>query len=75
MMKRAALLKIRSAFSRFQADHPKVVNYFQVVFGTGVPEGSVIEVTVTKPGGEPVTTNLKVTASDLELVNMLKDLK
>ncbi|MBQ5431745.1 MAG: hypothetical protein IIU28_08865 [Lachnospiraceae bacterium] len=74
-MNPAALLKMRSAMSQFQANHPKVVSYFQAVFGTGVPEGSVIEITVTKPGAEPITTNLKVTASDLDLVNTLKDLK
>ncbi|SCW72436.1 hypothetical protein SAMN02910400_02067 [Lachnospiraceae bacterium C10] len=75
MVNPASIFKLKSAFGQFQANHPKVVSYFQTVFGSGVPEGSVIEITVTKPGAQPITTNLKVSASDLELVNTLKDLK
>lgn len=41
----------------------------------GITEGTIIEVTVTKPGEAPVTANMKVQASDIELVNELKNLK
>lgn len=37
-----------------------------------VPEGTIIEISVTRPGEEPITTNLKVTQSDLELVEELR---
>lgn len=40
----------------------------------GIPEGTIIEVTVTKPGGEPVSTNLKVMQSDLDMINELRNL-
>ncbi len=42
---------------------------------SGIPEGSVVEISVTKPGMEKVTTNIRVQQSDLELINILKDLK
>lgn len=58
-----------------QNAHPKVVSYFSSVFGSGVPEGTVMELTVTKPGEEPVTTNMRVTADDLELIQTLKEMK
>ena len=45
------------------------------VFSSGIPEGSVVEISVTKPGMEKVTTNIRVQQSDLELINILKDLK
>ena len=35
---------------------------------------SVIEITVTKPGQEPVTSNIRVLQSDLELLDSLKDI-
>ncbi len=73
-MNPAALFKIQGAIRKFQEAHPKVVSYFSSVFGSGIPEGSVIELTVTKPGEEPVTTNMKVTKDDLELLQTLKDL-
>ena len=40
-----------------------------------VREGTVIEVTVTAPGEEPVTSNLKVTESDIELFRSMRDLR
>ena len=37
-------------------------------------EGTVIEMTVTRPGEKPLTANLKVQQSDLELLEELKGL-
>lgn len=54
---------------------PKVCILLQYAFGSGIPADSVIEITVTKPGQEPVTSNIKVQQSDLELLESLKDLK
>ena len=59
----------------FQANHPRVLSFFQYAFGSGIPEGTVIEMTVTKPGQEPITTNLRVQQSDLDLMESLKNLK
>ena len=57
------------------ANHPKFVSFLQYAFGSGIPADSVIEITVTKPGQELVTSNIKVQQSDLELLESLKDLK
>ncbi|MQN02241.1 MAG: hypothetical protein DUD27_00580 [Lachnospiraceae bacterium] len=74
-MNPTSLFKIQGAFRKFQEAHPKVVAYFQSVFGSGVPEGTIMELTVTKPGEEPVTTNMRVTQEDLELIQSLRDLQ
>ena len=73
-MNPSALFKLQGAFQKFQAAHPKVVSSFSGVFGNGIPEGSVIELTVTKPGEEPVTTNMRVTQDDLDLMQTLKEM-
>ena len=73
-MNPSALFRLQGAFQKFQAAHPKVVSYFSSVFGNGIPEGSVIELTVTKPGEEPVTTNMRVTQDDLDLMQTLKEM-
>ena len=39
------------------------------------PEGSVIAMQITTPNGETLETNLKITASDLELVQQLKKMR
>ena len=37
-------------------------------------EGTILDLTLTRPGEEPVTTNFKVKYSDLALMESLKDL-
>lgn len=74
-MNPATLFKMMQAKNTFTANHPKFASFLSHVFAGGVKEGTVIEITVQKPGEEPVTSNIKVQQSDLELLNSLKDLK
>ncbi len=74
-MNPADMMKAMSAFKNFQASHPKAVSFFQVVFGSGIPADTVMELTVTKPGENPMTTNIKVTQQDLELFESLKNMR
>ena len=68
-------MKIMAAFNTFRNNHPKVVQFAQVVFGSGVEEGTVIEISVTKPGEETITTNMKIKQSDMELFDELKGMQ
>lgn len=72
----ATLMKLMGAKNKFTKNHPKFEAFVRAVFlGQGsIPEGTVIEISVTRPGEEPITTNLKVQRSDLELVEELKEL-
>ncbi len=76
MMNPAMLMKLMSAKNTFTQNHPKFEAFVNAVFlkGNGIPEGTIIEISVTKPGEEPVSTNIKVLPSDLELVESLKEL-
>lgn len=74
MMNPASLMKIMSAKNKFTDNHPKFVAFLNAVFSRNVEEGTVIEITVTRPGEEPITTNMKVLQSDLDLLNELKDI-
>ena len=69
-----ALMKLMSAKNKFNANHPKVGAFFKAAFGSGLQEGTILELTVTKPDGEKMTTNLKVKPSDLELLNELRNI-
>lgn len=69
------ILKLMNAKNTFEANHPKFVAFLSNMFRNGVEEGTIIEMTVTKPNGTPVTANIKVQASDLELIEQLKGLK
>lgn len=73
-MNLAAMGKIMKAKEVFTANHPKFIAFWNTVLAGGVQEGTILEVTVTKPGQEPMTTNIKVQQSDLEMVESLKEL-
>lgn len=74
MMNPASIMKIMNAKNKFTENHPKFSAFLGAVFSRGIVEGTVIEITVTRPGEEPITTNMKVRQSDLDLINELKDL-
>lgn len=63
-----------SAKNKFTANHPKFVAFLKAVFSRPIEEGTIIEITVTRPGEDPVTANIKVQQSDLDLLNELKDI-
>lgn len=66
------MMQLMGAIGTFKNNHPKFFTFLNAVIKPGLPEGTVIEMTVTKPGEEPITTNIKVTQSDLELFENLK---
>ena len=74
MINPAIAMKLMAAKNAFTKNHPKFVSFVTMVFGSGIPEDTIIEITVTRPGEEPITTNLKVQQSDLDLVQELQSL-
>lgn len=73
-MNPAILMKVMNAKNTFTANHPKFVAFLNTVFRNGIEEGTVIEITVQKPGQEAITSNIKVLQSDLDLLQSLQDL-
>ena len=74
-MNPASIMKIMSAKAQFERNHPKFSAFVRQVFSKPMEEGTVIEITVTRPGEEPLTANIKVQQSDLELLESLKDMR
>lgn len=74
MINPASLMKAKRALDQFSSNHPKFVSFFRATLQSGVPEETIIEITVTKPGENPVTTNMKVQPSDIELFRELKNI-
>ncbi len=70
----AMLMKIMSAKNKFDANHPKLKNYFTAVKNKGIREGSVIELKITNPDDEPMVANIKVKAEDIELLSQLAEM-
>ncbi len=68
------ILKIKTAWDTFTGNHPKFPMFLKAVRSKGIPEDTVIEVSITYPDGKVLDTNIKVTASDLELYEALKNM-
>lgn len=68
------VIKLMNAKKQFTDNHPKFEAFINAVFSRKLEEGTVIELSVTRPGENPVTTNIKVQQSDLELLEELKGL-
>ncbi len=54
--------------------HPKAAAFVRNELMTGLPEGTIIEMTVTKPGAEPKTSNIRITQEDLEALSKIKEM-
>jgi hypothetical protein len=70
----ADMLKFVEMKNRFERNHPKILNFFTREIASGIPEGTVLELTITKPGKDPVTANMRVTADDLEMLANLRNI-
>ena len=68
------LIQMKSMWDRFERNHPKLPRFFQVVGRECIEAGTVIEISVTKPNGENITSNFKLNEEDMELLAALREL-
>lgn len=73
-MNPAILMKLMSAKNTFAQNHPKFVAFLKAMFSDKIEEGTIIEISVQKPGQEKVTSNIKVQQSDLDLLQGLMEM-
>ncbi len=70
----AMLFKIKGAWEKFVSNHPKFPMFLRAASATGIKEGYIIEVKITDTEGKTICTNVKLTDSDMELIDMIKDM-
>lgn len=68
-------LKLAAIFEKVCRNHPKLPAFIQGVKGKGVQEGMEIAVAVRYPDGSEYKAGIRVTASDLEQLEKLKELQ
>ena len=74
MINPAKLFQLKSAWDTFVANHPKFSKFLQAAGKSGIGEGTILEVSITNASGETITSNLKLTASDMQLIGSLKEM-
>lgn len=72
-MNAGSILKLLGAKKQFEENHPKFAAFAETIFSRPPEEGTILEVTVTRPGEKPVTANMKLLQADLELLESLKE--
>lgn len=75
MINPMTLLKLGRMKNEFTSRHPRVAAFIRNELLTGVPEDTVFEISMTKPGHDTVTCNMLVTKEDLELLQELRLLR
>ena len=70
----AMIFKLQGMWNQFTQTHPKFPAFLNAVKNAGIPVDSVVEIQITQPSGEVMKTNLKITPSDIELIEQLRDL-
>lgn len=73
-MNLSVLIKLQSAWSTFKNNHPKFPLFLKTVSKHGLEPETIIEIQVKSPDGTSFQSNIKLTESDLELFNELKQL-
>ena len=68
-------MKLMGMKNRFESSHPKFVSFIKNVASRGVSEGDILEVTIARADGEKTTSNIRITADDVELISELKNLR
>ena len=68
-----SLLQLKGLWQRFTNQHPKFPAFLRAA-QPALKEGSVLSFTITTPEGKTLESNLKVTSTDLELVESLKQI-
>lgn len=66
------MMRLGSLWKGFQSRHPKFPKFLKAASRPGVlEEGTVIEIKIVPQNGEGITTNIKVSEKDLELLKSL----
>ena len=68
------LMELKNLRNRFAQNHPKFVKFMSDLASSQIEEGTILEVTVTNPDGRTMVSNIKVTASDLEMLQAIKQM-
>ncbi len=74
MVNPAMIFKMKSMWDEFTRNHPKFPRFLQAVASQPLEENTIIELTIQRPNGETIASNVKLTASDLALIETIKEL-
>lgn len=69
-----SIMKFKQAWNTFTQNHPKFPAFMDAVKMRGVHADDIVTLSIKGPDGRVLETNIKVSASDLELFETLRGL-
>ena len=67
------LMRLKTAWQSFAMRHPKFPLFWKTVYRQGLVEGTVLEFKVTTPDGKVLSSNMRVSQADLDLLKQIQD--
>ncbi|MBP3815585.1 MAG: hypothetical protein J6H21_01815 [Firmicutes bacterium] len=67
-----AMFKIKDAWGKFTANHPRIPGFLDSIKDKGFVEGQEIAIAVRYPDGTEFKTGIKVQKTDLDLLDLVK---
>lgn len=74
MLNPAAIFKIKGAWDKFSANHPRLMPFISAVNQKGISEDTIIELSITFPDETNLTTNVKLKPEDMELFREIQQM-
>ena len=74
MVNPAMIFKMKGMWDEFTRNHPKFPLFLQAITSRPMEEGTIIEMTVKRPNGDTIASNVKLTASDVALIAQMKEM-
>lgn len=74
MINPGMIMKIKGLKDRFVENHPKFPLFLKAVYDKGLRENSIVEISITRPDGEKMVSNIKLNNSDIEMLNELQNI-
>ena len=69
------IMKLMGMWNTFKSNHPKFPKFMAAAQPGVITEDTILEMKITTPDGRTMETNLKITASDLEMIQQLKNIR
>lgn len=65
------MMQFAKELENFKKNHPKVAKFLALEFGKGLPEGSILELKITRPGEEEKVSNMRILPDDQNFLKRL----
>lgn len=68
------IFELQNKWNHFTQNHPKFPKFLQAVAGTQMNPGTIIEVKVTSAEGQAISSNIKLTEEDVQMLKALGEM-